>query len=196
MTQPGLPRAYYGAHGRVGDLVVEAQHAVSQVAFSGLPSGHIPTSAPISQPPPPTSQDPPVQSPFLPTPSLGSELTLGVGTYNPPPGPPPGPPPAVCSMSMSPCCCLEAGIHLCCRHATRVGICTLTYTSCYRIGVSRSTSSGYMRHRRTLPPSFRRCLRAGNTIPAKCRRRWVPHSRSLSLCRTIAGRGGPRRTNR
>ncbi|KAF8121057.1 hypothetical protein EV363DRAFT_1187353 [Boletus edulis] len=77
VTQPGLPRAYYSSHGRVGDLVVEAQHAVSQVIFSGNPPGHLPTSAPTSRPQAPTSQEPPVQSPFLPTPSLGSNLTLG-----------------------------------------------------------------------------------------------------------------------
>ncbi|KAF8550412.1 hypothetical protein OG21DRAFT_1499796 [Imleria badia] len=83
VTEPGLPRAFYNAHGHVGDLVVEAQRAVSQVTFSGNPSGHVSAAAPISQPPAPT------QEPFLPTPSLGSELTLGVATYNPPPGPPP-----------------------------------------------------------------------------------------------------------
>ncbi|KAF8444050.1 hypothetical protein L210DRAFT_3502701 [Boletus edulis BED1] len=33
VTQPGLPHAYYSAHGRVGDLVVEVQRAVSQVTF-------------------------------------------------------------------------------------------------------------------------------------------------------------------
>ncbi|KAG6370033.1 hypothetical protein JVT61DRAFT_12553 [Boletus reticuloceps] len=37
VTQPGLPYAYYSAHGRLGDLVVETQSAVSQVTFSGNP---------------------------------------------------------------------------------------------------------------------------------------------------------------
>lgn len=89
VTQPGLPRAYYNAHGRVGDLVVEAQRAVSQVTFSGNPAGHVSASVPILQPQAPTSQEAPVQSPFLPTPSLGSELTLGAVAYGPPAGPPP-----------------------------------------------------------------------------------------------------------
>jgi len=159
----GLPRAYYNGHGRVDDLVVEAQRAVSQVTFSGNPSGHISTSAPVSQPLVPNFQDPPIQTPFLPTPSLGSELTLGVATYNPPLGPPP-----VCPFIMSPCCCLEAGILFlilppCNTHR---GICMLTYPSCYRIGVVRSTSSEvYTLHRCTLPPSSRRCLQTGIEIP-------------------------------
>ncbi|KAG6371218.1 hypothetical protein JVT61DRAFT_9842 [Boletus reticuloceps] len=106
VTQPGLPRAYYSAHGRVGDLVVEAQRAVSQVIFSGNPPGHLPTSAPTSRPQAPTSQELPVQSPFLPTPSLGSNLTLGVPMYNPPPGPPPGPPPPIRRASVD-----ELGVH-------------------------------------------------------------------------------------
>lgn len=91
---------------------------VSQVTFSSNPAGRV--AAPTFQLPPSASQDPAVQSPFLPTPSLGSELTLGVPMYSPPPGPPPGHTPAVCLMSLSPCCCLEAGIHIRCRHATHV----------------------------------------------------------------------------
>ncbi|KIJ62349.1 hypothetical protein HYDPIDRAFT_30602 [Hydnomerulius pinastri MD-312] len=92
-TQPGLPRAYYSAHSRVSDCVAETQHAVSQVAFSGSPSGRtydastttVPGASNVqAQPPLPSNQPPsqaPVTSPYLPTPSLGSELTLNVGSY-------------------------------------------------------------------------------------------------------------------
>ncbi|KAF9223075.1 hypothetical protein BS17DRAFT_782331 [Gyrodon lividus] len=88
VTQPGLPRAYYNAHSRIGDLVVETQHAVSQVAFSGNPSGRAygsMTGNAQSQPLPPSNQQAPqgpVNTSYLPTPSLGSELTLNVNAYN------------------------------------------------------------------------------------------------------------------
>ncbi|KAF8839041.1 hypothetical protein BDN67DRAFT_932857 [Paxillus ammoniavirescens] len=87
VTQPGLPRAYYNAHSRVGDLVVETQRAVSQVAFSGSPSGRAYGSAAgnvnsqTSAPPNQQAQGS-LDISYLPTPSLGSELTLNVNAYN------------------------------------------------------------------------------------------------------------------
>lgn len=60
----------------------------------------------------------------------------------------------------------------------------------YRIGVPRSTSSGYTRRLRTLPPTFRHCPQTGNVRPPRCHRRWVLHNRSRSPYRMIAGRQG------
>ncbi|KAH7890548.1 hypothetical protein F5I97DRAFT_1836349 [Phlebopus sp. FC_14] len=88
VTQPGLPRAYYSSHTRVSDYVVETKRAVSQVTFSGSPSGRTYGTSSVqaageervSRSDRRASQGP-VASPYLPTPSLGSELTINVGTY-------------------------------------------------------------------------------------------------------------------
>ncbi|KAL4063854.1 Eisosome component PIL1-domain-containing protein [Scleroderma citrinum] len=82
VTTPGLLRPPYTSRNRVNDCVVETQRAVSQVKFSGTPSGDGPED----------SQSPPAPSRHVPSshvttqpifaPPLGSDLTVNVSGYS------------------------------------------------------------------------------------------------------------------